>query len=99
FGGGEVGEGRRATTVGHGGAHSCGLVERQVHQIRAAGDAPAVHLDDLPVGIDPRAVPAHDPPVALDPPLADQLLTPSAAADTGGGKHLLQADAAGDVDE
>src|SRR5262249_31276594 len=49
--------------------------------------------------IAPRAVPPQDPPVALAPPLADQLLTPSAAADTGGGKHLLQADAAGDVDE
>src|SRR5262249_56495298 len=64
-----------------------------------AGDAPAVHLDDLPVGIDPRAVPAHDLPVDLDPSLGDQLLAPPAAADTGGGKHLLQADATGYVGE
>ena len=62
--------------------HPGKLVERQVHQILAAGDAPAIHLDDLAVGIDSRAIPAHDLPVDLDPSLADQLLALPAAADT-----------------
>src|SRR5262249_59765914 len=89
----EIADGGPAAIVRHGGEHPGRLVERQVDQTLAAWDAPAIHLDDLVVGIDPRAIPAHDLPIHLDPALADQFLAMPAAADARGGEHLLQAGA------
>ena len=88
-----------AARIRHRGQHAGGLVEGQVGEILPGRDAFPVHPDDLMLGIDPGAEPAHGLAVDLDPARPDQLLTVPAAAHSRRGQHLLQPHAARDVDE
>ncbi len=88
-----------ASVVGHRAHDAWGLVQRQVDQVGAGWDAPAVDPDDLSLRVHSRAEPADDLAVDLDPAGSDQLLAASAAAHARCGEHLLQPDAVRDVDQ
>jgi hypothetical protein len=86
----QIHDGRPALRIDHRGHESARLVEQQIAERLAHGDAAAVDADVVPIGIGFRAELAHHGAVHADTALAHQVFRRASRADAGGGENFLK---------